>query len=235
MPEVLILQHVAPEPPGTIGAACRELGHTLRTVRVHEGDPVPSELGEAAALVVMGGPMGVYDTDAYPHLNDEIRLIEEALRRERPVLGVCLGSQLLAATLGAEVRSGGTKEIGWHEVTLTEAAGEDTLWSNVDDQFMAYHWHGDVFDLPEGGVCLARSEQTECQAFRYGECAYGILFHMEVTPHIVDGMTEAFADELQAEGLSGEIIQKGAEAHLSDLQTVGHQVFRQWVDLIHKP
>jgi len=232
MPEVLILQHVAPEPPGTIGTVCAERGHTLRTIHVHEGDPVPSELGETAALVVMGGPMGVYDTDAHPHLRAEMHLVEEALRRERPVLGVCLGSQLLAATLGAEVRPGTAKEIGWHPVTLTDAAQNDPLWSGVEDPFVAFHWHGDVFDLPGGAVGLARSEQTRHQAFRYGRSAYGILFHMEVTPDIITGMTQAFTDELREEGLNGARLRKQAETHLPGLQTVGRHVVGRWADQV---
>lgn len=232
MADILILQHIAPETPGTIGEACAEHGRDLRIVRIHDGESVPDELGETAALVVMGGPMGVYETDEHPHLEAEMHLIEEALRKGRPVLGVCLGSQLLAATLGAKVYPGEAKEIGWHEVTLTDEAAGDPLWSSVDSPFTAYHWHGDIFELPRGAVGLARSEQTACQAFRYGKSAYGILFHMEVTPEIVRGMTEAFAGELEEEDASGDDIRRQAEEHLPHLQSVGRQVFGEWAQRV---
>jgi GMP synthase (glutamine-hydrolysing) len=231
MADVLVLQHVGPETPGTIGEALTGRGHDLRTVRIHEGEAVPDTLGDAAALVVMGGPMGVYETDEHPHLGDEVRLIEEALRKGRPVLGVCLGSQLLAAALGARVESAEKKEIGWHEVTLTEEASEDPLWSGIDSPFMGFHWHGDVFELPEGAARLAESEMTDTQAFRYGKSNYGILFHMEVTPEIVRGMTQAFAGELAEEGLSGDQIRRQADEHLPGLRAVGRRVFDRWAGL----
>ena len=232
MADVLVLQHVGPETPGTIGEAFTGRGHDLRTVRIHEGEAVPDTLGDAAALVVMGGPMGVYETDEHPHLGDEVRLIEEALRKGRPVLGVCLGSQLLAAALGARVESAEKKEIGWHEVTLTEEASEDPLWSGIDSPFMGFHWHGDVFELPEGATSLAGSAMTEHQAFRYGKNAYGFLFHMEVTPEVVERMTHAFAGELAEEGLDGEKIREQAKKHLPDLQKAGREVFGKWARLV---
>jgi len=231
MADVLVLQHVGPETPGTIGEALTGRGHDLRTVRIHEGEAVPDTLGDAAALVVMGGPMGVGDLDDRPHLRAEVDLIEQALREDRPVLGICLGSQLLAHVLGAEVRPGPQKEIGWKEVTLTDAASDDPLFQAVDNPFTAFHWHGDVFELPEGAARLAESKMTDTQAFRYGKSNYGILFHMEVTPEIVRGMTQAFAGELAEEGLSGDQIRRQADEHLPGLRAVGRRVFDRWAGL----
>src|ERR1044071_2811525 len=146
MKMVYALQHVATEPMGLIGEALAARGIAAQYVRAYAGEPVPKEIGDAAALVVMGGPMGVYEQAEYPFLSDEIRLIESALTSEKPVLGVCLGSQLLATALGATVRKGEKKEIGWRAVTLNRAATRDGLWQAVASPFMAYHWHGDVFD-----------------------------------------------------------------------------------------
>jgi len=225
--DVCILQHVAPEPPGRIRDALEAHGCSHHTVRIFRDEPVPEPLN-ADGLVVMGGPMGVGDIDKRPHLTQEMALIEQALRADTPVLGICLGSQLLAHALGASVRPGSEKEIGWHEVTLTDTATEDPLFQDVAPSFTAFHWHGDVFDLPDGAVSLARSAQTAHQAFRYGAHAHGLLFHLEVTPALVDGMTRAFADELAAEGLDGAAIRAAASDHADSLHAVADTVFGRW-------
>jgi len=229
--DVLILQHVRPEPPGTIAGALDDRGVSHRTVKIFRDDPVPDTL-DADGLVVMGGPMGVGDVDDRPHLSREIDLVEQALDDDRPVLGVCLGSQLLAHALGAEVRPGPRKEIGWGEVTLPDAAADDPLFRDVDAPFTAFHWHGDVFEVPEGAVPLARTEQTKHQAFRYGDTAYGLLFHLEVTPKTVAWMTTAFQDELKEEGLEGATMRRAAMIHEQALRDTAQTVFGRWADLL---
>jgi len=232
MAEILVFQHVAPETAGRIGDAVVAAGHTLRVVRSFAGEPVPPSLGTAAGLVVMGGPMGVYEREQYPYLHAELRLIEQALRSARPLLGVCLGSQLLAHALGAGVRPGPSKEIGWHELTLYPEAADDLMLSSAPHSFTGLHWHGDVFDLPAGAVGLARSAQTSWQAFRYGPSAWGLLFHMEVTQLLVAAMVQAFPDELAAAGLDGrEIVAQGAK-HLPTLERIATPAFARWAKLL---
>jgi GMP synthase (glutamine-hydrolysing) len=194
---------------------------------------VPDTL-DTDGLVVMGGPMGVGDIDDRSHLSNEIDLIEQALRDEVPVLGVCLGSQLLAHVLGADVRPGPQMEIGWEEVTLTDASADDPLFRDIDDPFTAFHWHGDVFALPDGATRLAHTAQTEHQAFRYGGAAYGFLFHLEVTPQTVAWMTKAFQDELAEEGLDGAAIRRAAMQHESALRDTASTVFGQWANLVYE-
>ena len=232
MSKVLLLQHIACETPGTIGDALAAAGIAVQHVRTFEGQPVPQEMGDAAGLIVMGGPMGVYDGPRYPFLTDEMRLIGQALRAERPVLGVCLGSQLLAATLGARVTKGKQKEIGWHPVALAEAAGRDALWTGLDSPVVAYHWHGDVFALPRDAVSLAASDLTAHQAFRYGRGAYGLLFHMEITGQMIGDMVAEFTDELRAAGIDGRAIVDKAADYLPPLQAIGALVFQRWAALI---
>src|SRR5271157_3778853 len=232
MAEVLVLQHVAPETAGRIGDAVAAAGHSLRVVRSFAGEPVPKSLEGVAGLIVMGGPMGVYERDRFPYLHDELRLIELALRGERPVLGVCLGSQLLAHALGADVRPGPAKEIGWHGLTLYEEAATDLLLSGAPRAFTAFHWHGDVFDLPAGAVGLARSAQTSWQGFRYGPNAWGLLFHMEVTEPLVAAMVQAFPDELAGAGLQGREILAQAAAHLPTLERIARGAFARWAELL---
>ena len=226
--EIVVLQHTACETLGTIADALSVAGLSPRYVRTHRGEPVPQEIGAAAGLIVMGGPMGVYEQEAHPFLLDEMHLIEHVLREQKPLLGVCLGSQLLAAALGAPVTKGAEKEIGWHPIALTEGARRDPLWAGVQPSFIGYHWHGDVFELPRGAIGLAASARTPHQAFRYGERAYGFLFHMEVTAAIITEMVASFAGELEQAGLDGRDILDAMPHHLPHLQHIGGSVFARW-------
>ncbi|MGH9377480.1 MAG: type 1 glutamine amidotransferase [Terriglobia bacterium] len=232
MKQVMVLQHAECEAPGLIARAIEEAGGVLTPVRTYTDEGAPEEMGSASGLVIMGGPMGVYEHDRYPFIRSELRLIENALRENKPLLGICLGSQLLASALGSKVSKGQRKEIGWHRVTLGEASQHDPLWSGADRSFVACHWHGDVFDLPANATTLASSALTPCQAFRYGPTAYGFLFHMEITPEILLGMTSAFKGELEEEGLDGNVIVREAQDYLPALQKTGNHVFRLWARLL---
>lgn len=231
MPQVLIVQHVACESAGTIELVLTEKRVRFEYVRPFLGELVPRSIEHWDALVVMGGPMGVYEQEQYPHLRDEIDLIRDACTRETPVLGICLGSQLLASALGARVAPGPRKEIGWYEVTLSDAAALDPLLRDAPRTFTALHWHGDVFELPLEAVSLASSELTRVQAFRWRN-AYGILFHLETTVRLLDGMLDAFRDELAQEQLSADAIRADARKHLPQISGIGRTVFSNWVDLV---
>jgi GMP synthase-like glutamine amidotransferase len=228
----LVVEHADRETPGLVGQALEAKGIGMQVARVHRGEAVPRELGDAVGLLVMGGPMGVYEADRYPHLRDEIRLIEVAVAEAYPVLGICLGSQLAAHALGATVHKGPKKEVGWHGVTLTEVGLLDPLFKGLESSFVGFHWHGDVFDVPPGAVSLMRSELTRCQAFRHGTSVYGLLTHMEVTPEIVRGMVGAFPDDIHETGSTAAAILEGAEEHLASLSARGRRVFAGWADRV---
>ena len=232
MRSVWVLQHGASETLGTIEDALRgrQIGYDY--IETNVGKPVPGEMADKAGLIVMGGPMGVYEQSQYPFLRDEMRLIEFALAMGRPVLGVCLGSQLLAAVLGAEVKKGEGKELGWHAVTLSEFAAQDPLFAGVRPEFWPFHWHGDVFSLPKNAVGLASSRQTPCQAFRYGKNAYGILFHLEVTREQISQMLSAFAEELRQAGGDGTEIAAQTPGHLPVLKEIASEVFGRWASAL---
>jgi GMP synthase (glutamine-hydrolysing) len=228
---VLVLQHVEGEGSAAIGEALRARGLEERVVRVDRGDRVP-DLDGARALLVMGGPMGVYEADRFPHLRDEIRLIARAVAAGIPVLGVCLGSQLVAAALGARVARAPAREIGWREVRLREAANADALLGGSPPTFVPLHWHGDVFDLPPGAIALASSDQTEHQAFRFGARTWGLLFHLEMGVPEVEGMATRFAADLAAAALDRDDVVGPAEARLAALAPIRSRVFGAWASLI---
>jgi GMP synthase (glutamine-hydrolysing) len=227
---VRVLQHVAPEGPERIAEVLRARGFEIAVTRIDLGEPIPADVVGAAGLVVMGGPMGVYEAAEFPHLAVEQRLIERALAANVPILGVCLGSQLLAATLGARVYPGPAKEIGFFDVVVATGASKDPLFGAVPERFPALHWHGDVFDLPSGATHLARSEMTENQAFRFGENAYGLLFHLEVTAAQVEGMTKAFADEVRAANGDPVALAAQAKTAVRNLEVNGSALFGAWAN-----
>jgi GMP synthase-like glutamine amidotransferase len=181
----LLVQHVAYEGPGSIAAAIAGTGADLSVLRTDRGDPVPSPaaVSDLAGLVVMGGPMSVHDDLGW--LADERALLRGAVEAGLPVLGVCLGAQQLAAALGATVEKGPAPEYGAGEVHLTTDAISDPVFGPAPAPLPCVHWHGDTFALPQGAVRLAGNAAYENQAFRVGDRAYGLQFHVEVTASLV--------------------------------------------------
>lgn len=174
----VVLQHVAWEGPGMIASEIRKRGREIKVIRMDLEQNLPTP-DEVEGLIVMGGPMGVYEDDKYTFLSDECRLISALVQIQKPVLGVCLGSQLMAKALGARVFPGHQSEIGFGTVALTAAGGQDQLFAGIDSPLPVFHWHGDTFDLPVGSVLLASSQIYPHQAFRFGPLAYGLQFHVE--------------------------------------------------------
>ena len=231
MAKIWVLQNAPPENLGIIGQILQNYGLEPAYVRTFAGEEVPRYMESAVGLVVLGGPMSVYEHNRYPFITDAVRLIDQALKEQKPVLGICLGSQIIAAALGASVTRGAKKEIGWHPVELTSDAGEDPLMHAMEPSLMGYHWHGDIFDLPKGATSLASSAQTACQAFAYDRSAYGVLFHMEATEKIIGAMVEAFDNELREEKLDGEKIKADRAQYLHALQSNGRLCYQNWATL----
>jgi GMP synthase (glutamine-hydrolysing) len=180
MPRLLVFQHVATETAGTLDPFLRASGFRLRYVnfeRTPDSDPDPRRYD---GLVVLGGSMNVDETDAFPHLKTEIEVLKEALAREMPILGICLGAQLLARALDAEVHLAPVREIGWYPLQASPSAGDDPLLRHFTHGQYVFQWHSYTFALPPDAVHLASTATCANQAFRHGSSAYGLQFHPEV-------------------------------------------------------
>jgi GMP synthase (glutamine-hydrolysing) len=235
-PTLLAIQHVPWETPHRILDACAEL--EVHTVKPLAGQPLPTH-DEVAGAVVMGGPMNVDETERHPELGEEREWLAEAARREMPLLGICLGAQLLARALGAEVRPGEGPELGYAPVEVLD--DEDPVLGGLAPSTTVLHWHGDVFDLPAGATHLARSARTEVQAFRSGN-AWGVLFHPESDLALLEAwlaVPEMVREARQALGDAGAAAlpqeAEAAEADLLARTTPGLEAFATLVAANQRP
>jgi GMP synthase-like glutamine amidotransferase len=185
--EVLILQHVANEGAGTIRAYMEMHAIPFRFIRLFQNEPLPVSLNKVLAVLIMGGPMNVYEDEKFPFLKAEDLFIKQLIKENIPILGVCLGAQLLAKALGAKVFKAKTPEIGWGDVEISQGGAKDPLFSGLKSEVLqVLQWHGDTFDLPEGAVHLASSMIVSNQAFRYQDHFYRFQFHVEVDRPILE-------------------------------------------------
>ncbi len=196
---ILIIKHIDIEGPGTFGDFLKAKGEPFKIVELGAGEPLPSELRGIKAVVVLGGPMNVDEENVYPFLKAENEFIRKVLKEEIPFLGICLGSQLLAKAAGATVGKSPVKEIGWYNVALTDEGKNDPFFKGFSETEDIYHWHGDMFQIPENGTLLATAPGCPHQALRVGKNAYGIQFHVEVT----DVSIKEWCDEYSASDLPG--------------------------------
>ncbi len=228
---LLVLQHVACEPPAAYEDELRDWGLELHRVELDEGEPLPDWRG-FDGIVAMGGPMGADDDALQPWLADEKRLIAEAVAAGRPFWGVCLGAQLLASALGARVWTGPAPEVGVLPVHPTAAAAADPVFSLLPPELPTLQWHGDSFDLPAGAVHLASSPAYPHQAFRVRN-AYAIQFHLEVTASLAAewAAVPAYAESLRAvqgDGAVGALLDDVARAE-STTYPLARALFAAWL------
>lgn len=195
MMKIQCLTHVPFEDAARIGDWAVDRGHGLTYTRLYRDDPLP-DLDAFDMLAVMGGPMNIYESDAYPWLIAEKALLRHAVDAGKTVLGVCLGAQLIADVLGGRVTPNPQKEIGWHPVTLTEAGLQCPLFSGLPRQIDVFHWHGDTFSIPPKAVRLAASQACPNQAFLYRDRVLALQFHLEYSPDSIEKMLTHCSTEL---------------------------------------
>jgi GMP synthase-like glutamine amidotransferase len=231
--KAVVLQHIRCEPPGIFEAVLDEHGVDVIRVELDEGDPLP-DWRDAELVVAMGGPMSVNDESAHGWLAGEKHWIASAVSAGVPYFGVCLGAQLLAASLGASVRRGESPEVGVLPVTLTSNGLADPVFSVLGGEFAALQWHGDTFELPSGAVHLGRSAAYDNQAFRV-RGAFAVQFHLEVTPAMFEEWSEvpAYVASLQAKfGVGGfEVLSEMFETSREEMARSARLLFERWLGL----
>jgi GMP synthase (glutamine-hydrolysing) len=219
---------------GTVAGAIESAGMEFRYVELFASIPSRLDLDQAAGLIVLGGPMNVDQCDEYSFLESEVAWIQEAASKKLPVLGLCLGGQLLAKALGAKVAPNGVKEIGWYDVDLTPEARSDPLFADCGDKIRAFQWHGDTFALPGGAVRLAGSRLCAQQAFRCGDSAYGLQFHLEMTAEMIEEWLTEAANSRELASLNyidPEAIRRQTPEYLPQMQVVGAKLFGRFAEM----
>ena len=188
-------RHVSFEGPGSIEQWALRNDHLLSVTCFHKMDPLP-EIGNIDWLILMGGPMNIYEETGYPWLSKEKDFLRKAIESGKTIIGICLGAQLIADALGSKVYAGRHKEIGWFPIRKTEEAARSGLFKNFPAVMNVFHWHGDTFDLPSGCVRVAESAGCRNQAFTYEERVIGLQFHLEVTPKGAEAMVANCGEEI---------------------------------------
>ena len=236
MATLLVIQHVPHERLGTFEPAFKEAGCSCRVLNAHDSKAAWPRADDVDGIVTMGGPVSVDEHAAYPYLTRERELLREALNAEKPILGICLGAQLLAAALGARVTKNPQKEIGWYPLMREPGADGDPLCEAFGQTETVFQWHGDTFALPKGAVRLFSSPLCPEQAFRYGETTYGLQFHVEVTEAIVRAWMRTPVNNAELSSLRGIIdpmtIRRQSAQHVARLAELSRHVATTFAGLM---
>ena len=223
------LRHVAFEDLGLLGPVLEREGWDVRFRESSMDDLRDGSLRDAELLVVLGGPIGVYEAASYPFLAAEIVLIEQRLSRNLPVLGICLGAQLMAKALGSRVYPGPVKEIGWGRVELTGEGAASSLSPLQEDGAVVLHWHGDTFDLPDGAQLLASNQHYKNQAFAHGRNALALQFHLEADPHGLEQWYVGHTAELGQAKISVPALRAETTKLAPSRAALADRVFSRWL------
>jgi GMP synthase-like glutamine amidotransferase len=194
--KALIIKHIEIEGPGLIEYCLKheKIPYQILTLNPSVCLPKPDDFTH---IVILGGPMNVYEEDHFPFLREEDLFIKEAIQRGKSILGICLGAQLIAKALGAKVLKAPVKEIGWYDVSLTRIGSIDPIFSHLPKKFSVFQWHEDTFEIPHSATLIATSSLIPYQAFRYGDNAYGLQFHLEVTQEMIREWMETYEEEFK--------------------------------------
>src|SRR3989338_1100111 len=236
MQTLLVIQHVPHERLGTFERAFTDAGAILQPLNIFEPEVAWPSLEGVAGIVSMGGPHSVYEQTTYPWIARELALLRQAIERGLPILGVCLGAQLLAAALGAKVTQSPQKEIGWYPLMREPAAVGDPLCEAFGQTETVFQWHGDTFALPKGAVRLFSSPLCPEQAFRYRDNVYGLQFHLEVTEAMISAWMRNPANRTELAGLKEQIdpmtIRRQSPQHIERLSEFARHVATVFAEMV---
>lgn len=229
--KVWAFQHIGHENLGTFEPVLKQRGADIRYICGKHEDISRLDAAEADLIILLGGPISVYDADNYPYLHHEIRLTEERVLNKKPLMGICLGAQIIAKTLGAKIYAGDQgKEIGWAPITIN-ADGMQTALRHLDaSQTNMMHWHGDTFDLPKGATLLASSAKYKKQAYMYGDHIIALQCHPEISNNKINLWVEAGQTQLDEVGVRAEDIYAGANEHGGHLSQQAALFLNEWLD-----
>src|SRR3989337_4516392 len=236
--KVLVLRHVLHEHLGTLAEALIANNITYEYVNFYENENPDVSLNDISGLIILGGPMNVYETDRYLYLEMEDRLIKQVIEKDAPVLGICLGAQLIAKALGSRVIKNKEKEIGWYPLKITQEGSKDKLFRHCYSEEIVFQWHGDTFEIPNGAVHLAESSMCTNQAFRYRDNVYGIQFHIEVTPEMILEWLNVPENQKEIlslrEKINPELIKTETPKFIGRLNSLAEDVFQEFCELVRK-
>jgi len=234
MRKLLVFQHVPFEPLGTLDRQFKDAGFRIRYVNFFRQSEVRVKVGRYHGLIVLGGPMSADQTQRYPHLNFELESIRQAVNLNMPVLGICLGAQLIAACLGGRTLRGQAVEIGWSKVTPTDLGTQDPLFRHFRNKERIFQWHSDTFTLPSQAAHLARSSDCEHQAFCFGEHVYGLQFHLEADRALIRRWLSTPQHIREFENLGGvvdrERIVNETNQYIARATRLGQAVFGEFIE-----
>jgi GMP synthase (glutamine-hydrolysing) len=236
MSTVLAITHVGFEDLGSLGIELTHSGFNIEIIDACTADLRSIDLIGSDLLVVLGGPISVYDRDDYPFIDAEIQLLSSRLAAQRPTLGICLGAQLMAAALGARVYPGGRgKELGWAPIHTTPGCTVPSWFRPLlKPTLRVFHWHGDTFDLPDGAERLAETADYANQAFVVGNFAAALQFHPEVTVRGLERWYVGHASELAQAGVRVRHLREESRTFGPELEMVARHIWRQWLDQLFR-
>lgn len=236
MEEVLVFQHDPLEDLGIFARLLEREHLGFRCIRLFQGELPTQDWEEIKAAVFLGGPMSVHEEERYPFLRWEKTIIRTAIKQGIPILGVCLGAQLIAAATGAEVYRGNFNEIGWYPISITLEGQMDSLLGYLPEKPTVFQWHGDGFELPRGAQRLASSTHYDNQAFRIGRNVYGLQFHLEVTPSMIESWMHQHWKELaQVPYISSDKIRADTRSYSQTLKYYGERFFSEFIRRVFTP
>lgn len=228
-----MLQNEECEHLGVFSKILNQNNISYQYIKLFEQENIPN-LKEYAAIIILGGPMNVYEEEKYPFLKKEVSTIKEAMKIKKPILGLCLGAQIIARAAGARVYSGKQKEIGWFTINLTKNGIENKIFKNLEKQITVFQWHQDTFDIPDNGKKLAASNLFPNQAFSIGDNVYAFQFHLEVTKNMIITWIKRYDEELTSlknEVYPTEII-KSSEQNILQLNNQASLFFSNFLNIL---